>query len=165
MSTSTDELLANAARYAATYPADPPAGRPSTGVALVVCMDARIDVYRVFGLAPGEAHVIRNAGGLVTDDAIRSLAISQRYLGTREIILVHHTSCGMQGLDDEDFAAEMERQTGSRPAWTAGGFTDPVDDVRISARRLLDCPYLPARDHIRGFVFDVATGRLEEVEL
>lgn len=163
--TSTDQLLENAGRYAAGYPDEPPAGRPSTGVAIVACMDARIDVYRLFGLEPGQAHVIRNAGGLVTEDAIRSLAISQRYLGTEEIILVHHTSCGMQGLDDEALASELEKETGSRPAWRAGGFADPHEDVRASALAIRDCPYIPSRDQLRGFVFDVDTGRLDEVSL
>lgn len=161
--TETDRLLASAARYASTWPADPPAGRPATGVAIVCCMDARIDVYSLFGLEPGDAHVIRNAGGLVTDDTIRSLAISQRFLGTREVILVHHTSCGMQGLDDESFAATLEAETGSRPAWTAGGFADPAEDVARSAERIRSTPWIPSRDAVRGFVFDVATGRLDEV--
>ena len=161
--TNTDRLLASATDYAQQWPADPPAGRPAIGVAIVACMDARIDVYSLFGLAPGDAHVIRNAGGLVTDDAIRSLAISQRFLGTKEIILVHHTSCGMQGLDDEAFASTLESETGSRPSWTAGGFTDPVEDVRASVERIRKNPWIPERDSVRGFVFDVATGRLDEV--
>lgn len=162
---STDRLLANAEHYASTYPDQAPPGRPSSGVAIVACMDARIDVYRLFGLDPGQAHVIRNAGGLVTDDAIRSLAISQRFLGTEEIILVHHTSCGMQGLDDDEFAAQLERETGTRPPWRAGGFTDAAADVRASAAALRQSPYLARRDQLRGFVFDVETGRLDEVDL
>lgn len=163
--TSTDNLLANAGRYAAVHPAEELGARPATGVAIVACMDARIDVYRLFGLQPGDAHVIRNAGGLLTDDAIRSLVISQRALGTTEIILVHHSRCGMQGLDDEEFAATLERETGRRPAWGAGGFTDAAADVRLSAQRIRECPYLPAREQVRGFVFDVDSGRLDEVEL
>ena len=161
--TNTDRLLASAADYAQRWPADPPAGRPATGVAIVACMDARIDVYSLFGLAPGDAHVIRNAGGLLTDDAIRSLAISQRFLGTREIILVHHTACGMQGLDDEAFASTLEAETGTRPDWRAGGFADPVEDVRASMARIKATPWIPERDSVRGFVFDVATGQLQEV--
>lgn len=126
-------------------------------------MDARIDVYSLMGLSPGEAHVIRNAGGLVTDDAIRSLAISQRLLGTTEVVLVHHTDCGMQDLDDDGFASELERSAGVRPAWRAGGFTDASDDVRRSMKVLRDCPFLPSREQIRGFVLDVSNGRLSEV--
>ena len=161
--TNTDRLLASAADYAEHWPAEPLAARPATGVAIVACMDARIDVYSLFGLAPGDAHVIRNAGGLVTDDTIRSLAISQRFLGTKEIILVHHTSCGMQGLDDEEFASALETETGSRPGWAAGGFADPEQDVKASAERIRATPWVPVRDSVRGFVFDVATGRLQEV--
>jgi carbonic anhydrase len=126
-------------------------------------MDARLDVYALLGLSPGEAHVIRNAGGIVTEDAIRSLAISQHLLGTREVMLVHHTQCGLQQLDDEAFAADLERSAGVRPAWRAGGFPEVVDDVRRSITELKGCPFLPFRDQIRGFVFDVSSGRLSEV--
>ncbi|HLI53005.1 MAG TPA: carbonic anhydrase [Acidimicrobiales bacterium] len=126
-------------------------------------MDARIDVHSLFGLSPGDAHVIRNAGGLVTDDTVRSLCISQRLLGTTEVILVHHTNCGMLGLDDDTFAADVERDTGRRPPWRAGGFADAGDDVRRSVQMLRECPFLPARDAIRGFVLDVDNGPLEEV--
>ena len=162
---SSDGLVANAKAYRESGAIDPGlAGRPALGVAVVACMDARIDVYSLLGLRPGDAHVIRNAGGLVTDDAVRSLAISQRALGTREIVLIHHTSCGMQGLDDEKLAAELEAETGQRPPWTAGGFDDPVEDVRRSIRLLRSNPFIPARDSIRGFVFDVKSGELEEVD-
>lgn len=162
---STDGLVANAKDFYERGGADGDlASRPSLGVAIVACMDARIDVYSLLGLRPGEAHVIRNAGGLVTDDAIRSLAISQRALGTREIVLIHHTGCGMQGLDDEQLAADLEAETGQRPTWTAGGFADPVDDVLRSIELLRSNPFLRSKDAIRGFVFDVKSGELREVE-
>ncbi len=163
--TSTDKLLSNAERYPDAYSTPATGPRPALGVAIVACMDARIDVHGLFGLELGDTHIIRNAGGLLTDDAVRSLAISQRALGTTEIILVHHTNCGLEGVDDEEFAATLERETGSRPAWRAGGFTDAAADVRLSAQRIRECAYIPNRDHVRGFVFDVDTGRLDEVEL
>lgn len=163
--TSTDDLLANAARYPDAYRTPATGPRPSAGVAVVACMDARLDIHGLFGLQLGDAHIIRNAGGLLTDDAIRSLAISQRALGTTEIILVHHTNCGLEGVDDEEFAATLERETGSRPTWRAGGFSDAAADVRLAARRIRECPYIPARDQVRGFVFDVDSGRLDEVAL
>jgi carbonic anhydrase len=126
-------------------------------------MDARIDVYRVLGLQEGEAHVIRNAGGVVTDDEIRSLAISQHLLGTKEIVLIHHTDCGMLTFTDEEFRDRLERETGSRPSWSTEAFSDIEDDVRRSITRILDSPYVPEKSSVRGFVFDVATGRLNEV--
>lgn len=160
----TEKLVANAAAYfeRGTHDGSQEA-RPALGVAVVSCMDARIDLFALLGLEIGDAHVIRNAGGLVTDDAIRSLAISQRYLGTKEIVLIHHTNCGMEGLDDEKLAADLEKETGSRPRWKAGGFTDAAEDVRRSIDILRSSPFIPSRDSIRGFVFDVKTGRLEEV--
>lgn len=160
---ATGRLLDAARRYPSTWPSEPIPARPSTGVAVVACMDARIDVYSLFGLAPGDAHVIRNAGGLVTDDTVRSLTISQRCLATTGILVVHHTRCGMEGLDDEGLAADIERETGRRPAWTAGGFADAYEDVRRSVEILRGCPFLPSRDLILGFVFDVDSGRLDEV--
>jgi carbonic anhydrase len=161
--TETDRLVANASAYQARYAnwAGRP-GRPSLGVTVVTCMDARIDVYSLFGLEPGEVHVIRNAGGLITDDAIRSLAISQRLLGTTEIVLVHHTGCGMQGLDDDDFAAQLSSAAGRQPPWRAGGFADPVQDVRDSMAAVMADPFIPNKN-VRGFVFDVESGRLLEV--
>jgi carbonic anhydrase len=160
----TDRLLANARAYAPDHERYAGlAARPASGVAIVTCMDARIDVYRLFGLSVGEAHVIRNAGGLVTDDALRSLAISQRFLGTREVVLVHHTGCGMQGLDADSFLADLERETGVRPAWSPGGFDEPQEDVRRSVAAVLGDPFVVEKGSVRGFVFDVATGRLEEV--
>jgi carbonic anhydrase len=158
----TDELLAANARYAETFSGPLPLP-PSRQIAVVACMDARLDVYRALGLAEGEAHVIRNAGGVVTDDEIRSLAISQRLLGTREIVLVHHTDCGMLTFTDEDFRASVEDDCGVRPHWHSEAFADLEIDVKASVQRILDSPFIPHKDSVRGFVFDVATGRLTEV--
>ncbi|MGY1809904.1 beta-class carbonic anhydrase [Blastococcus sp. SYSU D00669] len=158
----TDELLENNARYAETFSGPLPLP-PAKQVAVLACMDARIDVYRALGLQEGEAHVIRNAGGVVTDDEIRSLAISQRLLGTREIILVHHTDCGMLTFSDEDFRAAIEEDTGVRPHWHSEAFPELEDDVRASIRRITDSPFIPEKGSVRGFVFDVATGKLDEV--
>ncbi|WP_103662878.1 carbonic anhydrase [Microbacterium sp. CJ77] len=158
----TDELLRNNERYAATFEGPLPLP-PAKHVAVLACMDARLNVYGALGLAEGEAHVIRNAGGVVTDDEIRSLAISQRLLGTREIILIHHTDCGMLTFTDDDFANALEADTGTRPVWAAESFTNPDDDVRKSIARIRESPFIPLKESIRGFVFDVATGRLNEV--
>jgi carbonic anhydrase len=157
-----DEFMTANRAYTANYPADPP-GKPRRQVAVVVCMDARIDVYRAFGLQPGDAHVLRNAGGLPTDDVLRSLAISQRALGTREVAVVHHTQCGMGGFDDTAFRAELATETGVEPGWDVPGFVDVEEQVRRSVAVVRDCPWLPHRDAVRGFVFDVATGALSEV--
>lgn len=158
----TDDLLANNARYAESFSGPLPMP-PGKHVAVVACMDARLDVYRMLGLAEGEAHVIRNAGGAVTDDEIRSLAISQRLLGTTEIILIHHTDCGMQTFTDDAFRADIQADTGIRPPWAAEAFADVDADVRQSIARIRTSPFVPHRDSVRGFVFDVATGRLTEV--
>lgn len=158
----TDELVAANARYAASF-AGPLPLPPSRRVAVVACMDARLDVYRLLGLEPGEAHVIRNAGGAVTDDVVRSLAISQRLLGTREIVLVHHTDCGMLTFTDDELRSAIEEEVGVRPPWAAEAFADLAADVRQSIARLRVTPFVPRTDAVRGFVFDVATGRLEEV--
>ena len=158
----TDELLANNARYAESFTGPLPLP-PAKQVAVVACMDARLDVYRILGLQEGEAHVIRNAGGIVTDDEIRSLAISQRLLGTEEIILIHHTDCGMLTFTDEQFADTLRAETGAAPAWGAGAFPDLDDDVRRSVAQIEDSPFVPRTGSVRGFVFDVATGRLREV--
>ena len=128
-------------------------------------MDARLDVYRVLGLEEGESHVIRNAGGVVTDDEIRSLAISQRLLGTKEIVLIHHTDCGMLTFTDDEFKATIQEETGLKPGWAAESFTDLDTDVRQSVARIKASPFVPHTDQVRGFVFDVATGRLREVVL
>jgi carbonic anhydrase len=158
----TDELLANNARYAESFSGPLPLP-PSKHVAVVACMDARLDVYRALGLHEGEAHVIRNAGGVVTDDEIRSLAISQRLLGTEEIILIHHTDCGMLTFTDEEFKATIHEDTGIKPHWSAEAFDDLEADVRQTIARIKASPFIPKKDSVRGFVFDVATGRLDEV--
>ena len=159
---ATDDLIASNRRYAASLAAEPP-GRPSRGVAVVACMDARMDVYALLGLAPGEAHVIRNAGGAVTEDALRSLTVSQRHLGTTEILLIHHTKCGMQTFTDDGFKSEIMAQTGIRPAWATEAFTDVDAEVRQSIARVRACPFLPHSGAVRGFVYDVTTGLLREV--
>jgi carbonic anhydrase len=159
---AVDDVLANNEEYAAGF-GDPRPLAPARKLAVVACMDARLDVYRLLGLEPGEAHVIRNAGGVVTDDVIRSLAISQRLLGTTEIALVHHTECGMLTFTDGDFKAAIESDTGIRPPWAAEAFGDLDGDVRQSIARIKASPFLPLKDSVRGFVFDVATGSLSEV--
>ena len=158
-----DDLVAANQAYAAAF-ADPGMGAaPVLHVAVVACMDARLDVNRLLGLQEGDAHVIRNAGGIATDDAIRSLAISQRLLGTTEIVLIHHTDCGMLTFTDADFLASIERDTGQRPGWAPAAFANLEDDVRAQRQRILDSPFVPEKSSVRGFVFDVATGRLAEV--
>ena len=158
----TDEYLANNRAYAEGF-AGPLPLPPSRHVAVVACMDARLDVYRALGLKDGEAHVIRNAGGVITDDEIRSLAISQRLLGTREIILIHHTDCGMLTFTDDDFKRAIQEEVGIKPAWSAESFSDLEQDVRQSLRRIEASPFVTLHHSLRGFVFDVATGLLEEV--
>jgi carbonic anhydrase len=158
----TDELLANNAEYAAQFSGPLPLP-PAKHVAVLACMDARINVYGVLGLNEGEAHVIRNAGGVVTEDEIRSLAISQRLLGTEEIILIHHTDCGMLTFTDDDFKKSIQEDVGVKPAWAAEAFSDLDTDVRQSIARIRNSPYIPKKDSVRGFVFDVATGKLNEV--
>jgi carbonic anhydrase len=160
--TVTDDYLANNARYAEQFSGPLPLP-PSKHVAVVACMDARLDVYRILGLQEGEAHVIRNAGGVVTDDEIRSLAISQRLLGTTEIILIHHTDCGMLTFTDDDFKRGIQDETGIKPTWSAEAFSDLDEDVRQSLRRIETSPFITKTSSLRGFVFDVATGRLDEV--
>ena len=158
----TDRLVANNQQYAASFSGPLPMP-PSSGVAVIACMDARLNVYGILGLGLGEAHVIRNAGGVVTDDVIRSLAISQRLLGTREIVLIHHTDCGMLTFTDDDFKAAIQEDTGIKPPWAAESFADLDADVRQSIARIKASPFVPHTDAIRGFVFDVATGQLNEV--
>lgn len=163
-SPSTEELLADNARYADTaHEPDLPAA-PRRRLAVVACMDARLDVMSALGLRNGEAHVIRNAGGVVTDDVIRSLCLSQRALGTREIVLVHHTDCGLQAVDEPEFRAELERELGLTPSWSLESFSDPDADVRQSMTRLRLSPFVTHTDHLRGFVYEVETGRLREVD-
>ena len=159
----TDELLANAERYAESFDKGDLPLPPGKRVAVVACMDARLNPYGVLGLSEGDAHVIRNAGGVVTDDEIRSLAISQRLLGTREIILIHHTDCGMLTFTDDAFKRSIQDETGIKPAWSAEAFGDVDGDVRQSIARIQASPFIPHKDTVRGFVFDVATGKLAEV--
>ncbi|KAA0024073.1 beta-class carbonic anhydrase [Antrihabitans cavernicola] len=160
--TVTDTFLENNAAYAADFSGPLPLP-PSKGVAVLACMDARLDVYRILGLAEGEAHVIRNAGGVVTDDEIRSLAISQRLLGTTEVILIHHTDCGMLTFTDDDFKRSIQDETGIKPTWAAEAFPDLDEDVRQSLERIKSSPFITKTTSLRGFVFDVATGKLNEV--
>jgi carbonic anhydrase len=160
--TSTDELVANNERYAAQF-AGPMPAPPAKRLAVLTCMDARLDLFGILGLVNGDAHIIRNAGGVVTDDAIRSLAISQRLLGTEEIVLVHHTECGLLRISDEQFNEAIRDDVGIEPPWSAEAFADLDDHLRQSVARVKASPFLPKRESVRGFVFDVATGRLTEV--
>ena len=160
--TVTDDLLANNERYAESFGGQLPLP-PSAHLAVVACMDARLNVYAILGLREGQGHVIRNAGGVITDDAIRSLAISQRLLGTTEVVLIHHTDCGMLTFTDDEFKAGIQQETGIKPEWAAEAFPDLDEDVRQSINRIKANPFVPHKDHIRGFVFDVASGRLREV--
>jgi carbonic anhydrase len=159
----TDELLANNAAYAASFDKGDLPLPPGRKTAVVACMDARLNVHGALGLQEGDAHVIRNAGGVVTEDQIRSLAISQRLLGTEEIILIHHTDCGMQTFTDDDFKRGIQDEVGIKPAWSAESFGDIDEDVRQSIARITASPFIPHRDRVRGFVYDVTTGRLREV--
>ena len=159
---ATDDLLGNNARFARRY-GGPKSFWPPKNVAVIACMDARLDVYAMLGLRPGEAHVIRNAGGVVTEDEIRSLAISQRLFGTREIVLIHHTDCGMTKFTDDDFKRAIQNDTGIKPPWSTEAFTDLEEDVRQSKARITASPFIPFKDSVRGFVFDLATGKLNEV--
>ena len=158
----TDQYLKNNEAYAAQFEGPLPLP-PASHVAVVACMDARLNVYGILGLKEGEAHVIRNAGGVVTDDEIRSLAISQRLLATTEIILIHHTDCGMLTFTDDSFKRLIQDETGIKPQWAAEAFTDLTEDVRQSIARIKASPFIPHKEAIRGFVFDVATGKLNEV--
>jgi carbonic anhydrase len=160
---NTDELLANNAEYVRAFDKGELPAPPARKVAIVTCMDARLNVYGVLGLGEGDCHVIRNAGGVVTDDAIRSLAISQRLLGTEEIVLIHHTGCGMLSFRDDDFRASIEQETGIRPPWAAEAFADLEQDVRQSIARVRASPFLPHKGSVRGFIYEVETGRLREV--
>src|SRR6476660_256053 len=159
----TDELLRNSEAYAASFDKGDLPMPPARKVAVVACMDARLNPYGLLGLQEGDAHVIRNADGVVTDDEIRSLAISQRLLGTEEIILIHHTDCGMLTFTDDEFKASIEKDTGIRPEWAAEAFPDLDGDVRQSIARIKASPFIPRKDAVRGFVYDVESGRLREV--
>ncbi len=160
---ATDELLENAEKHAEGFDKGNLPMPPAKKVAIVACMDARVNPYPIFGLELGDAHVIRNAGGVVTDDEIRSLAISQRLLGTEEIILIHHTDCGMLTFTDDEFKRSLQDETGIKPAWAAEAFEDLEEDVRQSIARIQASPFVPNKDSVRGFVYEVETGRLREV--
>ena len=158
----TIEYLANNLEFAKSFEGPLPMP-PSRQIAIVACMDARLNVYKILGLKDGEAHVIRNAGGVVTDDEIRSLAVSQRLLGTKEIILIHHTDRGMLTFTDDEFKRQILEETGIKPEWSPESFNDIEVDVRQSIKRIKNNPFVPLRDKVRGFIFDVATGLLHEV--
>ena len=166
--TTTDELVAANEEFAATFDTtragcDISSPRPTRHITVITCMDARIDLFAALGLSLGEVHLIRNAGGIVTDDSLRSLTLSQHALGTREVVVVHHTDCGLHGLDDDATLDAVEAATGSRPPFAFGGFADIDESVRASVSRLRATPFLLHRDAVRGFVYDVATGHLREV--
>ncbi|MGA7173599.1 MAG: carbonic anhydrase [Candidatus Dormiibacterota bacterium] len=160
---TTDQLLENNARYAASFDLGAKPMPPGKKVAVLACMDARLVVGKLLGLEEGDAHVIRNAGGVATDDAIRSLLISQRLLGTEEIILIHHTDCGMLTFRDDEVKSQIEKDTGLRPGFSLEAFPDSAEDVRQTIRRIKASPFIPHKDQIRGFVYDVKTGKLDEV--
>jgi len=160
---ATDELLRNAEQYASTFDHGELPLPPAKRVAVLACMDARLNPYGLLGLNEGDAHVIRNAGGVVTDDEIRSLAISQRLLATEEIILIHHTDCGMLTFSDDEFRRQIQSETGIKPEWAAEAFDDLEEDVRQSIARIKSSPFIPKKEHVRGFIYDVKTGRLDEV--
>lgn len=165
MSTFVDELLANNRAFAASLPDRHLDVRPSRSLAVVTCMDSRLDVFAALGLRDGEAHILRNAGGVITDDVIRSLAVSQRRLGTREVMLIHHTNCGMQSLTDDGFRAELLKDTGVAPAFAIESFADVDADVRQSVLRVRRSPFLPHRETVRGFVYDVDSLLLREIDV
>jgi carbonic anhydrase len=160
---TTDDLLRNAQAYADSFDKGDLPLPPAKKVAVVACMDARLNPHGILGLQEGDAHVIRNAGGVVTDDAIRSLAISQRLLGTEEVVLIHHTGCGMLTFSDEDFKRSIQDEVGIKPTWSAESFGDLDEDVRQSVARIKASPFIPRKDSVRGFVYEVETGRLREV--
>ncbi|MEL7155082.1 MAG: carbonic anhydrase [Actinomycetota bacterium] len=160
---NADELLGHNAQFAGSFDGADLQVAPTRQLAIVTCMDSRIDTFKILGLGNGEAHIIRNAGGVITDDVIRSLCLSQRFLGTREVILVHHTDCGLQKVTEDAFRQELEDELGIKPSWALEAFTDPVRDVSQSMQRLSSTPFLKHKDSIRGFVYDVTDGRLREV--
>jgi carbonic anhydrase len=159
----TDELLKNAEKYAESFDKGDLPLPPAKKIVVLACMDARLNPYGLLGLQEGDAHVIRNAGGVVSDDEIRSLAISQRLLGTEEIVLIHHTDCGMLTFTDDEFKKSIQDETGIKPEWAAESFGDLDTDVRQSIARIKASPFIPRKDHVRGFVYEVESGRLREV--
>jgi carbonic anhydrase len=160
---NVDELVANNAAYVHDFHDGLLSVRPRRKLAIVACMDSRMDIFEMLGLEHGEAHIIRNAGGVVTDDVIRSLVLSQRLLGTREIILIHHTNCGLEGVSVDEFKQQLEEEVGIRPWWALEAFLDPYADVRQSIKRLHLSPFVKFKEHISGFVYDVADGKLNPV--
>jgi carbonic anhydrase len=160
---TTDDLLRNAEAYAASFDKGDLPLPPARKIAVLACMDARLNPYGLLGLQEGDAHIIRNAGGVVTDDEIRSLSISQRLLGTEEIVLIHHTDCGMLTFTDDAFKRSVQDEVGIKPEWAAEAFDDLDEDVRQSLARIRASPFIPRKDSVRGFVYDVETGRLREV--
>ncbi len=161
--TVIDELLENASAYAQSFDKGELPLPPARGIAIVACMDARLDPQALLGLEEGDAHVIRNAGGVITDDEVRSLAISQRLLGTEEIMLLHHTDCGMLTFKDDDLRRQIQDETGVKPTWAPEAFDDLEEDVRQSIARIKASPFIPRKDKVRGFVYEVETGRVREV--
>ena len=162
---NADELIGHNGRYAEHFPDTDLQVDPLRHLAVVTCMDSRMDIFQLLGLGNGESHIIRNAGGVITDDVIRSLCLSQRYLGTKEIILLHHTDCGLQRVTEDVFKAELEAELGIKPWWALESFSDPYADVRQSMKRLQLTPFVQYKENVRGFVYDVTTGLVNEVEL
>lgn len=160
---TVDDLVNNNRRYAEHFADGDLDVKPTRQMAVVTCMDSRMDIFSLLGLGQGEAHIIRNAGGVVTDDVIRSLCLSQRFLGTREIVLVHHTNCGLQLVTEDGLKAELEAELGIKPGWAVESFDDPYEDVLQSIKRLEMTPFVKYKDHIRGFVYEVSTGLINEV--
>lgn len=163
-SPNADELVTNNFHFVSEFKDAGLALAPRRHLAIVACMDSRMDIFQMLGLAHGDAHIIRNAGGVVTDDVIRSLVVSQRLLNTQEIVLIHHTNCGLQTISDDGFKKQIEDDCGIRPSWAIEAFTDPYDSVRQSMNRLRHSPFVICKNNIRGFVYDVETGQLHEVD-
>lgn len=163
-SPNTDELVLNNTRFVENFADAGLALTPKRHLAIVACMDSRMDIFQMLGLDHGDAHIIRNAGGVVTDDVVRSLVVSQRLLKTQEIVLVHHTDCGLQKISEDGFKNEIEKDCGTKPHWSIEAFSDPFEAVRASMMRLQNDPFVIYKDHIRGFVYDVETGALHEVD-
>jgi carbonic anhydrase len=164
-SPSATELLLNNATFVSQFADAGLALAPMLHLAIVACMDSRMDIFQMLGLGHGDAHIIRNAGGVVTDDVVRSLVVSQRLLKTQEIILIHHTDCGLQKISEDGFKDEIENECGTRPHWLTEAFSNPIDAVRESMNRLRNNPFVIYKEHIRGFVYDVETGALNEVDV
>jgi carbonic anhydrase len=161
---STDEFIDHNAEFVGSFDDADLQVQPVRAMSIVTCMDSRMDIFQILGLGHGEAHVIRNAGGVITDDVIRSLCLSQRFLGTKEILLMHHTDCGLQKVDEAAFNAELEAELGVKPWWSVEAFSDPYADVRQSMQRIELTPFIPHKEHVRGFVYDVTTGAVHEVD-